>query len=287
MGKLRNFYKNIKYLLRNRLENQEFLKLTYEDVLENCLYYLPNTDVPRPNMYGISETLKLLVDKDFSIARYGDGELRIMRGSGIKFQEYSESLAERLTEILKNKNKKLLVGIPHIYFYPHYVPHANKAEKDYRYFNVPKLRRQTLANIDLTTKYCAAEISTLFGSSKETYDAFRCIWNGKEIAVVTCKSLWDGVQYNIFDNAKKIHNVWVPNKHAWSENDRVLSEVSTLPKETLIILMCGPAATVWADDLSKMGYRALDIGHVLKGYDFFMRDLPRSAENVKRFYAPD
>lgn len=85
MGKIRNLYKNIKYLLRNRLERQDFLRLSYEDVLENCLYYMPNTDVPRPDMYDVSETLKLLVDTDLSIARYGDGELMIIEGKNIPF----------------------------------------------------------------------------------------------------------------------------------------------------------------------------------------------------------
>lgn len=287
MGKIRNLYKNIKYLLRNRLEKQDFLRLSYEDVLENCLYYMPNTDVPRPDMYDVSETLKLLVDTDLSIARYGDGELMIIEGKNIPFQEYDKNLAQRLEDILRNTNDNLLVGIPYVYFYAKYDALLNDSEKSYRWYSIPKLRRNLLSYIDLSTKYCSAEISTLISGSDELYKSFRRIWQDKKIAVVTCKSVWDGVKYNIFDNAKEIQNIWVSNKHAWAENDRVLSEVQKLSKDTLVILMCGPAATVWADDLSKLGYRALDIGHVLKGYDFYMKALPQTAENVNKFYAPD
>lgn len=287
MGKIRNLYKNIKYLLRNRLESQDFVRLSYENVLENCLYYLPNTDVPRPDMYDISETLKLLTSKNVSIARYGDGELMIIDGKDIPFQKYDERLAQRLKDILKNNNGSLLVGIPYIYFYAKYDASLNDAEKSYRYYSIPNLRRSLLKYIDLSTKYCSAEISTLISGSDELYNSFRQIWQNKKIAVVTCKSVWDGVKYNIFDNAKEIHNIWVPSKHAWTENNMVLSEVQKLSKDTLVILMCGPAATVWADDLSKLGYRALDIGHVLKGYDFYMKALPQTAENVNKFYAPD
>lgn len=287
MGKIRNLYKNFKYLLKNRLERQDFLRLSYEDVLENCLYYMPNTDVLRPDMYNVSETLKLLTTTELSIARYGDGELMIIDGENIPFQKYDKVLAEKLKEILKNENSNLLVGIPYTYFYSKYTSSINDEEKSYRFFRVPKLRRQILEDINTNTKYCSAEVSTLVVGSDKVYNEFRKIWANKNIVVVTCSSVWNAVKYNIFDNAKEIYNIWVPNKHAWTENDRVLSEIQKFSKDTIVILMCGPSATVWANDLSKFGYRALDIGHVLKGYDFYMKKLPQTSENVKNFYAPD
>ncbi len=58
-------------------------------------------------------------------------------------------------------------------------------------------------------------------------------------------------------------------------------------KNTSIVLMAGPAAKVWASDLTKVGFRALDLGHLAKSYDFYKRKIPNTGENELKFWGVD
>ena len=235
-----------------------FQMVSYEDLLADFLYYVPNSDVFRPKILNVPQTLDKLLHSRDSIARYGDGEMEIMNGGKIPFQDYDAELANRLKSIIKTSYSNVMLGIPYTYFFPKFLPERSEEIKQWNYTRIPKYRRDFLQCIDKGLEYCAAEISTLDGASSETYEMFRKLWNGKNIAIITCKSLWDKVEYNIFDNARG-----------------------------MIIVMCGPAAAVWAVDLAKRGYRALDIGHVLKGYYFFMHNIDKNSSAEAEFYQPD
>jgi hypothetical protein len=56
-------------------------------------------------------TIKELLENKKSIARFGDGEFKIIFGRNIWFQRYNETLKKRLLDILKSNKSNLLVGI--------------------------------------------------------------------------------------------------------------------------------------------------------------------------------
>ena len=61
----------------------------------------------RLEVMNVEETLNEVFDKKKTIIRFGDGELRILSGTGdTAFQRKSSSLQERLNEVLKNVYKK-------------------------------------------------------------------------------------------------------------------------------------------------------------------------------------
>ena len=51
--------------------------------------------------------------------------------------------------------------------------------------------------------------------------------------------------------------------------EKSLNFVELLPKDKLFILALGPMATVLAYDLARLGYRALDLGHIDIEYEWF------------------
>ena len=51
--------------------------------------------------------------------------------------------------------------------------------------------------------------------------------------------------------------------------------------------MAGPTAKVLVYDLTVAGYRALDLGHLMKAYDFFKRNIELNSNNILKFYMPD
>ena len=48
------------------------------------------------NVMDMRETLAYIQDKSISVARFGDGEVDLMTGQSIPFQDYDEELAQRL-----------------------------------------------------------------------------------------------------------------------------------------------------------------------------------------------
>jgi glycosyltransferase family protein len=76
-------------------------------------YYYKNKN--RFHVYSIEETVEKLITDKCSMVRFGDGEMGMILGHGIAFQEYDEGLSKRLREILGSNNEKLLVCIPDIF----------------------------------------------------------------------------------------------------------------------------------------------------------------------------
>lgn len=51
--------------------------------------------------------------------------------------------------------------------------------------------------------------------------------------------------------------------------------------------MAGPTAKALVYDLTLVGYRALDLGHLMKAYDFYKKNIQLTASNIVKFYLPD
>ena len=90
----------------------------------------------------------------------------------------------------------------------------------------------------------------------------RKLWENRDIVVVEGKFSTLGVSNDLFKNAKSIKRILCPAINAYSKYDEILEFCQSFPKDTLFILALGPTATVLADDLSKSGYQALDLGNI-------------------------
>ena len=62
-----------------------------------------------------------------------------------------------------------------------------------------------------------------------------------------------------------------PSKNAYSKYDEILNNCISCDKESLFIIALGSTATVFAYDLSKKGFRALDFGHVDIEYEWYLK----------------
>ncbi len=57
------------------------------------------------------ETLDYILSNNSSVVRFGDGEVLLMCGKGIDYQEYSKELAENLRMILDTPSSEKLVTL--------------------------------------------------------------------------------------------------------------------------------------------------------------------------------
>lgn len=284
--------KNLRYLskfsVKDKILNNAWINISYDNLLENFLYYVKDSTVLRPDILTPLDTVEYLVNSNASLARFGDGEIEMLSGNSIPYQEYDEKLAQRMKEILQNKQENLLVGINYWYFYCIYDSSANDTIKKFTYNIMPKCRKRLINYIDCNTKYCDAGFTGFeLKEYLKVYEVIRKIWDSKDIVVVTCKNAVENIRHNIYNNASKIDYIYVPNKNAYSEYENVLEELKKYCTDSLIILMCGPLAKVLASDLCYLGYRALDLGHIMKSYDYHMRNVEQTAESVIEFYSPD
>ena len=257
----------IRFLKRkNKLSEKELIELNsqYEKEDPNLIY---------PKVYAKEETLRELVRTNKSIARFGDGEFNLIWGESLPFQDFSEKLQTKLQEILTSNDDNLLVGLPDIF--------ASLAQ--YKTDSANFLRRLVVTNrekiykiLNLEKQYCDSCVSRpyidLFDKSKvgEYFKEFKKVWDNKNVVFVEGKMSRLGIGNDLFDNCKSIKRIICPARNAFESYEQILETCKKLSKEALFIIALGPTATVLASDLSKLGYRALDLGHIDIEYEWFL-----------------
>lgn len=243
----------------------------YNDRLNNLLYELadPRTlqKVKLPKILGINDSIDEVIASGKSVARYGDGEFKLLMGESIGFQNASPVLSERLKEIIRNEDDKVLVGIVDIFGY---------CGTDY-WRKIIMLCRETLYKyMSFSNTYINANLARCFIFNTEAdgiayYEKLKSIWKNKDVVIVEGAGSRLGVGNDLFSNTKSIQRILCPIKNAFSKYDEILAECSKIQKDKLFILALGPTATVLAYDLAQKGYRAIDIGHLDTCYESFLR----------------
>lgn len=290
MKKIIQLLHNLSYLSRFNIKTQllqnPVFNTPYQDLIENILYYIPQSSLVRPAVHTPQETVRMLLNTTMSLARFGDGELALISGQSISFQEWDEELANKLKHILTTPLPQLAVGINYWYFFPEFSPAHNKVIRTFNLENMPQFRKILLQYIRLNIPYYDAGF-TGYGFAAPYFNDMRTLWDKKHIITVGCQNAFDAMQYNIFDNASRQEKLLVPRTHAFRMYKTVLADLLQANPETLVILMCGPLSKVLAYDLCAAGRRALDLGHLAKSYDYYKQQIPSTAQNTLRFYLPD
>ena len=246
-----------------------------DEKFANLLYELadPRTlqNVKLPKVLNLYDTMYELIDSEKSLARFGDGEFKIMMGESINFQQYDAKLSKRLCEVLTNNFDNLMVGIPDVFGY---------CPSDY-------FRRVLISSRDFLYKYINFEKSygdafltrqSKFSSEtkgNDYYNNLKKLWNDKDIVIVEGAGSRLGIGNDLFSNAKSIRRIICPIKDAFSKYDEILNACKNAKAELYIIAL-GPTATILAYDLSQSGFRALDVGHVDTMYEWFLRKATKS-----------
>lgn len=255
-------------------EKRRYLRGAYENKL-----HILNTE----------ETLSALEKENFSFLRYGDGEIAIMNGAGIPFQEQDEKLAVRLRELLTIQEKGLRLGIP--YYYMHPVNNLNSFVRNFTY-SLGKQRKFLLANCSRTNQYidtCLTQVYQTYADYdfEAYYTRMQRLLSGKNVTVICGEGVLDRLQHQALDVCQSVEFVYGPSMNAYAQYDNLLERAKKIDKNRLVLVILGPTAKVLVYDLHKAGYTAWDIGHYLKDYDAYKRQRPRTEAEIAQFYKPD
>ena len=182
-----------------------------------------------------------------SLARFGDGELNICLGRGIKSQAYHEKLRRRLREILYDSGA-CLVGIPNVM--------AN-TKTFWDGFRTPRYAELFRPGRKYVSAFVTRPDSAPWINTPLYWRALEDLWRGEDVTLVrgSEKSLTRAT----LKSARSVREIFCAPQHAWASYSTLLTEVGT-PRRAL--LCCGPTATVLAVDLCARGVHAVDLGHV-------------------------
>ncbi len=291
---LRNILRNLVVLRKNNLEDffsdSGFLK-NYDNLLDNFKYELFDDAPYKPKIKTVDESIDDILKHHYSVARFGDGEFQLMRGNSIPFQKHNKKLQKRLIEVFNSDIDTLKVAIVRAMWFDK--SNLSDVNKNFWRRYGPSFRKQILPYIDMKRTYYAAEMTLAYTYFKNydinTYfEKIRKIWEKKDVVIICGRSVFDNITHSIFDNAKSVDYIYTSATDAFDEYDNLLAKIKKSDTKKIIITICGPTAKVLVYDLTKMGYWALDMGHIAKSYDWYMKNI--RADDMKsaiNFFAPD
>ena len=271
--KIEIFGLNIRIRDKRKEEIAKFINSKMDGYISYIKYETYGEDIKIPKVKSKEELINLLINSNQSIARYGDGEFSLIKGSDIAFQKQNNELQQRLRDILTSKNKNLEVCVPNVfnslktftvkeqYFWRWYM--SQHREDLYQYLDFDKIYYDSFISRPYLNLKDKSHVSSYFQNLKQ-------IWKDKDIVFVEGIGSRLGLGNDLFDTARSIRRILCPNVCAFSKYDEILRECKKLSKDILFILALGPTATILADDLSREGWRALDMGHIDIEYEWFL-----------------
>lgn len=228
-----------------------------------------------PNVMTDSDTLDYILENRCSVCRYGDGELNIMRGVGIKFQEYDSELSKRLHEIAAAPAKEnTLICLPDIF------RALDKFTVDNRkwFKRVLRCTRGYWYKFFRNEFYGDANLSRFYmeylEKNRDDYvNRLKLLWRDKRLLIVEGEKSRLGMGNDLFEQAKGIKRVLCPSDNAFAVYPEILEKVRCYVETgnfDLIICALGPTATVLAYDLTET-VQTLDLGHIDIEYEWYLR----------------
>ena len=245
-------------------------------------WYIADPLARRPfqslNILDSFESIRYIIDHRCSISRYGDGELSFFWGVKEGYQVVDEKLIAGLKHVLQATDApNHVVGIPY------YVKNVDGTVKITRTLwgdFMRKYGKRLRPFFSDKRTYIDTQISRFYieyydrDRSTRQLQMLKQIWEGRDVVIVEGNQSRTGVGNDLYSNAKSLHRILGYSKNAFSHYDEMLRAITlhVKPEEKkLILLSYGPTATILSYDLAKLGYQAVDLGHLDIEYEWYRK----------------
>ena len=224
------------------------------------------------SVLSIDQSLDYLLEKGASVVRFGDGEMDLIAGRGIPYQEYDPELSARLREMMAmESNERLMICLSDVFTgLERYFIDAQNFWKVHLYYHLPDYveicRAPWYGSTFISRPYIDLEDKT---TSEGYFAKLKQLWQDKDLLIVEGLTSRSGVGNDLFDGARSIRRIICPSRNAYSKLEAIKQAVREHADNRLILTMLGPTAKVLVYDLVQEGYRALDIGHIDSEYEWF------------------
>lgn len=220
---------------------------------------------------GIDQTLDYVIKNKSSLVRFGDGEVNLMWGWPIPYQNHDVELANQLKHIVGlQSNEKLVVCLPDAFedrfvftwwATPFWKEHMNV----YMDFYKELCKGSWYGSTFISRPYIDYEDKS---KAKDQFEKLKSIWENRDILIVEGLTSRSGVGNDLFDKAKSVKRIICPSHNAYSIVDKIQEEIVKHAEGRLILCMLGPTAKVLSYNLCQMGYQVLDVGHIDSEYEW-------------------
>ena len=224
------------------------------------------------SVLSIDQSLDYLLEKGASVVRFGDGEMDLIAGRGIPYQEYDPELSARLREMMAmESNERLMICLSDVFTglerYSIDAQNFWKAHLQHHLADYLEIcRAPWYGSTFISRPYIDLEDKT---PSAGYFAKLKQLWQDKDLLIVEGLTSRSGVGNDLFDGARSIKRIICPSRNAYSKLEAIKQAVREHADNRLILTMLGPTAKVLVYDLVQEGYRALDIGHIDSEYEWF------------------
>lgn len=202
-----------------------------------------------PRVIGEVETVRKL-HEGYSLARFGDGELKLMDGGSQVREPQNFYLGLELKRVLQDPYKRVLVGIP------------TMDRKGPKYESWQRHLARYCRLLSPAVTYYSSFISRPDSAPWIRTPKFAALveklWKGKRVALV-CENDETKIHRIVRLSASELIHIPCPHTETYSVSSEIVSSV-LLAKPQIAILSAGPAATCMAQRLAVCGVQAIDIG---------------------------
>ena len=239
---------------------------------------------PRIHVISVQDTINEVTNRNMSMIRFGDGEIQMIRGKSLSFQQNRPELAEKLRIALQAEDEGLMITIPDIFDgLDKYERLSQEFWKDHLLF----CRKIYYANCHFNRKYGNTSVSRCYSTlrdqskSGEWFDLMKQIWNGKAVTVVEGAGSHTGVTNDLLKSTEKVERIICPATQAFSFYDDIFNACKTIDRNHLVLLSIGPSAKPLGLSLFRMGYRVLDIGNLDTEYEWYQAGVKKKVDIPK------
>ena len=258
--------KNVQYLINNGY----FTKKLFVD----SLMKLNSNEDNELNIkvLGILDTLNYIMAHNSSVARFGDGEMDIITGHSIPYQDYDENLANELKEIIRSEsNESLVICLSDVF---ERLDRYNQSAVDFwkQHLNNNYVHYKSLCKAPwYGSTFISRPYMDLVDKSLSNmyFKNIKNLWDERDILIVEGVNSRSGVGNDLFDNANSVERIICPSKNAYSKIDEIELLIEKHAENKLVLLILGPTAKVLAKRLSIKKIQAIDMGHIDSEYEWF------------------
>lgn len=211
-----------------------------------------------PNVLSEDDTLALALGGK-SIARFGDGELKIALGRDAKSQRFAKPLANKLRKVLLQPGANCVACIPNI------ASDDSPKTPFWKQYRAPIYTGLYALGETYGSAFITRPDSAPWIDRPDYWSKIRLLWEGRNVVLVrgSTKSL---VAADLV-GAEFVEEIVASRQHAFDDYPILLARLQA--EKRRVILCLGASATALAWELSLFGVHALDLGHI----GMFMRKL--------------
>ena len=240
------------------------------------VYGIQRVLVKMPKVKSIDETLDEIDHNHVSVSRYGDGEFDIIFGETLKFQRSDSELSKRLAEILTSNEDGHIVCIQDAF---NDLQMLTKDSASWWRWYVIRKRKKIRKIIDCNKQYYNTSVTRPYRSmadkdkSKIYFECWQKIFENQDLLIIEGDKSRLGIGNDLFDKARSIKRILCPAENAFENYEQILNTAKKYSNGKLVLIALGPTATVLAYDLHKLGYWAIDLGHLDIEYEWYLRGI--------------